>query len=93
MLRVDHQRWGQTQAGLRCLALHDMAQGACATQVVERAGCHLQTVMEWLHLYNETSTALMRWPISAPLAAPLCVGIATALGQQVRAAQQQAARP
>ena len=67
MLRVDHQRWAQTRADLRrlaltathgrtrerFLALHDMAQGACATQVAERTGRHPQTVMEWLHLYNE----------------------------------------
>ena len=51
MVRVDHQRWGQTRAELRCLALtaphgrtrerflalHDMAEGACATQVAARA--------------------------------------------------------
>ena len=67
MLRVEHHRWGQTQADLRrlaltathgrtrerFLALHDMVQGACATQVAERTGRHPQTVMEWLHLYNE----------------------------------------
>ena len=67
MLRVDHQRWDQTRADLRrlaltaphdrtrerFLALHDMAQGTCATQVAERTGRHPQTVMEWLHLYNE----------------------------------------
>ena len=67
MLRVDHQRWNQTRADLRrlaltaahgrtrerFLALHDMAQGACATQVAERTGRHPQTVIEWLHSYNE----------------------------------------
>ena len=67
MLRVDHQRWGETRAELRrlaltaphgrtrerFLALHDIAEGACATQVAARTGRHLQTVMEWLHLYNE----------------------------------------
>ena len=67
MLRVDHQRWDQTRTDLRrlaltathnrtrerFLALHDMAQGICATQVAGRTGRHPQTVMEWLHLYNE----------------------------------------
>jgi hypothetical protein len=67
MLRVDHARWSQTQADLRhlalsatharsrerFLALHDIARGACATQVAARTGRHPQTVMEWLHLYNE----------------------------------------
>jgi hypothetical protein len=29
----------------RFLALHDIAEGACATQVTARTGRHLQTVM------------------------------------------------
>jgi hypothetical protein len=67
MLRVDHDRWGQTQTDLRemalnagharsrerFLALYDMAEGACATQVAARTGRHRQTVMGWLHAYNE----------------------------------------
>ena len=67
MLRVDHGRWGQTVADLRCLALsaahlrsrerllalHDIAQGGCATAVAERTGRRPQTVMGWLHAYNE----------------------------------------
>ncbi len=67
MLRVDHDRWGQTQTDLRelalnatharsrerFLALYDIAEGACATQVAMRTGRHPQTVMDWLHAYNE----------------------------------------
>ena len=67
MLRVDYERWGQTPADLRhlalsapharsrerFLALHDITQGACATEVAERTGRHPQTVMGWLHSYNE----------------------------------------
>ena len=37
----------------RFLALHDIAEGACATQVAARTGRHPQTVMGWLHAYNE----------------------------------------
>jgi transposase len=37
----------------RFLALHDIAQGACATQVAMRRGRHPQTVMSWLHAYNK----------------------------------------
>jgi transposase len=37
----------------RFLALYDIAQGACATQVAMRTGRHPQTVMGWLHSYNE----------------------------------------
>ena len=67
MLRVDYERWGQTPADLRhlalmpphprtrerLLALHDIAQGGCATRVAERTGRRPQTVMDWLHSYNE----------------------------------------
>ncbi len=37
----------------RFLALHDIAQGACATHVAARTGRHPQTVMGWLHGYSE----------------------------------------
>ncbi len=67
MLRVDHARWGQTPEDLRrlatsaahqrtrerFLALYEITEESCATQVAERTGRHPQTVMEWLHLYNE----------------------------------------
>jgi hypothetical protein len=64
---VDHQRWNQTVADLRhlalsaahprsrerFLALHEIAQGSCATTVAARTGRRAQTVMGWLHAYNE----------------------------------------
>jgi hypothetical protein len=67
VLRVDHQRWEQTVTDLRhlalsaahprsrerFLALHEIAQGSCATAVAERTGRRAQTVMGWLHAYNE----------------------------------------
>ena len=67
MLRVDHPRWGQTVADLRhlalsaahprsrerFLALHEIDAGSCATAVAERTGRRAQTVMGWLHAYNE----------------------------------------
>ena len=66
MLRVDHDRWGQTPEDLRqlatsaahqrtrerFLALYEVTQASCATQVAARTRRHPQTVMEWLHLYN-----------------------------------------
>lgn len=36
----------------RFLAVHEVAQGACATEVAARTGRHLQTVIGWLHGYN-----------------------------------------
>src|SRR5438128_3643905 len=67
VLQVDHQRWGQTVADLRhlalsaahprsrerFLALHEIADGSCATAVAERTGRRAQTVMGWLQAYNE----------------------------------------
>jgi hypothetical protein len=67
VLRVDHQRWGQTVADLRhlalsaahprsrerFLALHEIAEGSCATAVAERTERRAQTVMGWLHADNE----------------------------------------
>jgi hypothetical protein len=66
MLRVDYDRWGQTPEDLRqlatsaahqrtrerFLALYEITQASCATQVAMRTRRHPQTVMEWLHLYN-----------------------------------------
>src|SRR4051794_40880137 len=36
----------------RFLALYEITQESCATRVAAQARRHLQTVMEWLHLYN-----------------------------------------
>src|SRR4051812_1213097 len=66
MLRVDYDRWGQTPEDLRqlatnaahqrtrerFLALYEVTQASCATQVAARTQRHPQTVMEWLQLYN-----------------------------------------
>ena len=66
MLHVDYDRWGQTPEDLRqlatgaahqrtrerFLALYEVTQASCATQVAARTHRHPLTVMEWLHLYN-----------------------------------------
>ena len=98
MLRVDHQRWGQTVADLRhlalsaahprsrerFLALHEIAQGSCATAIAARTGRRAQTVMGWLHAYNEHGPGALTYqrtggrppfarasrPPSAPRSAP-----------------------
>ena len=75
MLRVDHGRWDQTVADLRYLALgaahprsrerflalHEIAEGSCATAIAERTGRRAQTVMGWLHAYNEHGPAALRY--------------------------------
>ena len=66
MLRVDYARWGQTPEDLRylalsaphartrerALALFDITQHRCATQVAGRTGRRAHTVMSWVHAYN-----------------------------------------
>ena len=47
-LRAPHPRTRE-----RALALFDMAQGRCATQVAVRTGRRAQTLMGWVHAYNE----------------------------------------
>jgi hypothetical protein len=75
LLRVDYERWQQTPADLRqlalsarhartrerFLALHEISQGACATAVAERTGRHPQTVMGWLHIYNAHGPAALSY--------------------------------
>ena len=66
MLRVDYARWGQTPEDLRhlalsaphartrerALALFDITQHRCATQVAVRTGRRAHTVISWVHAYN-----------------------------------------
>src|SRR5215208_6597447 len=67
VLRVDYARWGQTPEDLRhlalsaphartrerALALFDITQRSCATQVALRTGRRAHTVMDWVHAYNQ----------------------------------------
>jgi Homeodomain-like domain len=90
VLRVDYQRWGQTVADLRqlalsaahprsrerFLALHEIAAGECATAIAERTGRRAQTVMGWLHAYNEHGPEALTYqrtggrPPFAPISPP-----------------------
>jgi transposase len=75
----------------RFLALHEIAQGDCATAVAARTGRRPQTVMDWLHTYNEHGPAALVYQRTG--GRPLCPDITAALGAAVRTAQEQAARP
>jgi hypothetical protein len=66
MLRVDYTRWNQTPNDLRqlatqeahartrerFLALYEVTQGDCATRVAPGSLRNPQTVMKWVHWYN-----------------------------------------
>jgi len=67
VLQVDYARWGQTPEDLRhlalsaphartrerALALFDITQHRCATQVALRTGRRAHTVMDGVHAYNQ----------------------------------------
>jgi hypothetical protein len=73
MIRVDYARWGQTPEDLRhlavsaphartrerALALFDITQHRCATQVAGRTGRRAHTVMDWVHAYNQGGPAAL----------------------------------
>ena len=75
MLRVDYARWGQTPEDLRqlamgaahqrtrerFLALYEITQESCAARIAARTGRHPQTVMKWMHLYNEHGPAALAY--------------------------------
>ena len=75
MLRVDYARWKQTPDDLRrfavdaphprtrerFLALYEITQAACATGVAEETARHHQTVMRWVHWYNERGPDALTW--------------------------------
>jgi hypothetical protein len=73
VLRVDYARWGQTPEDLRhlavsaphartrerALALFDITQHRCATQVAGRTGRRAHTVLGWVHAYNQGGPAAL----------------------------------
>ncbi|NEO74663.1 helix-turn-helix domain-containing protein [Moorena sp. SIO3H5] len=67
MLKVDTAKWNQSPSLLReqaldashprtrerLLALYDITQGMNATQVAQQTHRNPQTVMDWVHRYND----------------------------------------
>src|SRR4029453_19434157 len=89
VLRVDCARWGQTPEDLRqlalsaprtrerALALFDITQHRCATQVAGRTGRRAHTVLGWVHAYNAQGPDALAFrrtgggrPLFSPHAAP-----------------------
>src|SRR4051794_5284912 len=79
MVRVDYARWGQTPEHLRhlalsaphartrerALALFDITQHSCATQVAVRTGRRAHTVIGWVHAYNAQGPSRSAAPAAA----------------------------
>src|SRR4051794_21209947 len=82
----------QARTRERALALYEITQGSCATRVAACTGRHPQTVMDWVHAYNERGpdALVFRRTGGRP---PLCAKIAAALRDAVCAAQRRAAAP
>src|SRR3954452_20700726 len=73
VLRVDYARWGQTPEDLRhlalsaphartrerALALFDITQHRCATQVALPTGRRAHTVLSWVHAANQGGPAAL----------------------------------
>src|SRR4051794_41815073 len=88
VLRVDHGRWDQTVADLRhlaltaahprsrerFLALHEIAQGSCATAGAEPPGRRGQGGVGWLPAHNENRPQALTppRPRGPPPFAPPC---------------------
>ncbi len=67
MLRVQLEKWQQTPESLRALALqaqhprtrerlfalYEITQGQSATEVAYQSNRNPQTVMDWVHRYND----------------------------------------
>lgn len=75
----------------RFLALHDIAQGSCATHVAARTDRHPQTVMGWLHGYSEHGPEALLYRRTG--GRPPLPGHRSSPRAEVRAAQQEAASP
>ncbi|MEO1622306.1 MAG: helix-turn-helix domain-containing protein [Cyanobacteria bacterium J06632_3] len=75
MLKVQVDKWGQSAAELRemalraghprsrerLMALYEICHGKSATAVGRDSGRNPQTVMDWVHRYNEEGTEALRY--------------------------------
>ena len=75
MLHIDCARWDQTPEDLRrlatsaphprtrerFLALYEITHSSCATRVAPHTHRHPQTVMGWVHAYNERGPAALAY--------------------------------
>jgi transposase len=79
-LSAPHARTRERALALRALALFDITQHSCATQVAGRTGRRTHTVMDWVHAYNQGGPAALafrhtggRRPLFAHSAKPTSV--------------------
>src|SRR5215218_5557092 len=76
----------------RALALFDITQHSCATQVAVRTGRRAHTVIGWVHAYNARSRGPRLPPHRRP-SSLFCARREADLCETIRAAQRTAATP
>ena len=107
MLRVDTQPWQQTveqlrEQGIRVehprsrerfLGLSEIAKGKSATRVGRETGRNPQTVMEWVHRYNNGGPAALMYRHTESHPSLLSAEVQQALEEVLREALAIAATP
>ena len=75
MLKVDWERWHHIPESLReqalkanhartrerFLALYEVSQGKSATQIGRQTGRNPQTIMDWVHRYNQSGLETLEY--------------------------------
>ena len=75
MLKVESEKWNHTQEELRelgikakhprtrerIMALYEISNGKSATQVGKETARNPQTVMSWVHKYNEQGISVLEY--------------------------------
>lgn len=75
MLKVDYVRWNQSKELLRAealsaehrrtrerlMALYEISEGKSATKVGKQTNRNPQTVMEWVHRYNQEGLKAVKY--------------------------------
>lgn len=76
MIRVNLEKWGQTEDDLRRLATESahqrtrerflalflmVSQNICSTEVARRTGRDNETVLQWVRTYNEQGLEALTW--------------------------------
>lgn len=86
MLKINCDRWNQNAANLReealkadharsrerLMALYEICNGKNATQVSRETGRNPQTIMEWVHRYNQAGPETLVYQRSGGHS-PLCL--------------------
>lgn len=77
VLRGEAMRAAHARTRERFMALYEISQGRSATEVSQATGRHPQTVMDWVHRYNQEGKDGLRYqrtggrPPLCPIALPM----------------------